>query len=110
MLDLRFKEAIVSYDMHPPFVKQMLNMWSVCNIIIPNDWIELVKGVLESGSQLQWSTWFREETKIIEWSKARRREISQDQLFGEGEYATIERHAVYDNHTLDLCHAAVLNA
>ena len=71
----------------------MLNSWSVYNRIIPKDWIDLVKGVLEPGSQLQWSTWFREEAKTIEqWSKARGMEISQDQLLGEGDYATIERH------------------
>ena len=52
MLDLRrFKEAIVSYGMLLPFVKQILNLWSVCNRIIPKDWIDLVKGVLESGPQ-----------------------------------------------------------
>ena len=50
MLDLRrFKEAIVSYGMHSPFVKQMLNWWSVCNKIIPKDWIDLFKAVLEPG-------------------------------------------------------------
>ena len=89
----------------------MLNLWSVCNRIIPNDCIELIKAVLEPGPQLQWSTWFREEAKIIEqWSKARGREISQDQILGEGDYSTIGRQAVYDDYTLDLCHSAVLNA
>ena len=54
MLDLmRFKETIVSYGMHLPFVKEMLNLWSVCNRIIPEDWIELDKGVLDSGPELQ---------------------------------------------------------
>ena len=57
MLDLRrVKEAIVSYGMHSPFVKQMLNLWSVCNRIITKHWIEFVKGFLEPGLQLQWST------------------------------------------------------
>ena len=38
--------------------------------------------------------WFREESKIIkQWSKARGREISQDQILG-GEYATIKRQTV----------------
>ena len=98
----RFKEAIVSYGMHSPFVKQMLNLRSVCNTIIPKDWIDLVKGVLEPGPQLQWSTWFREEAKTIEqWSKSRDREIFQDQILGEGDYATIERQAI-DDHILDL--------
>ena len=54
MLDSRrFKKAIVSYGMHLPFVKQILNSWSVCNRIIPKHWIDLVKGVLEPGPQLQ---------------------------------------------------------
>ena len=47
--------------------------------IIPKDWIELVKGVLERVPQSQCSMWFREEARIIEQqSKARGREISQD--------------------------------
>ena len=36
-------------------------------------------------------------------------EISQDQL-GEGEYADVQRQSLYDDHFLDLCHKAVLNA
>ena len=97
----RFKEVIVSYGTHSPFVKQMLNLWSICNTIIPKDWKELVEAVLEPSPQMQWNTWFREDSKMIEqWSKARSSEISQDQILG-GDYATIERQAVYDNHTLD---------
>ena len=111
MLDLRrFKDAIVSYGIHLPFVKQMLNSWLVCNRIIPKDWIELVKGVLEPGPQLQWSTWFREEAKIIEQqSKARGMEISQDQILGEGDYAAVEtQSSPYDGCMLALRHAAAL--
>ena len=80
VLDLRkFKKAVVSN------VKQMFNLWSVCNRIIPKDWIDLVKAVLEPGPQLQWSTWFREGAKTVEqWSKPRGMDISQDPLFGEG--------------------------
>ena len=97
--------------MHSPFVKQMLNLWSVCNRIIPNDWKDSVNGILKTSTQLQWNTWFREEVKIVEQqSKARSRNISQNQILGEGDYATIETQAVYDDHTLDLCHAAALNA
>ena len=48
MLDLkRFRKAIVSYIMHSPFVKQMLNSWSVCYRIKPDDWIEMVEGSLQ---------------------------------------------------------------
>ena len=111
MLDLRrFKESIVSYGMHSPFVKQTLNIWSVCNRIILKDLFELVNNVLDPIPQIQWSTWLREASNIIEqWSKPRGIEISQDQIFGEEDYSTVEQQAVYDDHTLDLCHAAVLH-
>ena len=36
--------------------------------------------------------------------------ISQDQLLGEGEYADVERQALYSEHTFQLCHMAGLNA
>ena len=89
----------------------MLNLWSVCNRIIPNDCIELVKAVLEPDPQLQWRSWFREEAKIIEkWSRARGREISQDHIPGEGNYAIVERQFLYDGHILTLCQAAALYA
>ena len=53
MLDSRrFKEAIISYGMNSPFVKQMLNPWSPCNRIIPQDWRDLVTAVLEPSLQL----------------------------------------------------------
>ena len=67
LLDLkRFKEAIVLNGMHSTFLKQMLNSWSVCYRIISNDWKDLVNGVLETETQLQWSTCFRVEAKIVE--------------------------------------------
>ena len=37
-------------------------------------------------------------------------EISQDQIFGEGDYAIIERQSRDDGHILALCHAAALSA
>ena len=67
MLNLRrFKEVIVSYGMHSPFVKQMLNSWSTSNRIIPQDWRVLVTVVLESGPQLQWRTWWKDDARTIE--------------------------------------------
>lgn len=30
-----FKESIVAYGMHPPYVRQMLNTWATQNRIIP---------------------------------------------------------------------------
>ena len=65
--------------------------------------------ILEPGPQLQRSVWFREVAKSIEqWSKANSREISQDQILREGDYITIERQSLYDNHILDLCCAKTL--
>ena len=53
----------------------------------------------------------KEEAKTIEQqSRGRCMEIFQDQLFGEGDYANIERQTLYDGHILDLSHVAVLNA
>lgn len=77
-LDLkRFNEAIVSYSMHSPFVKQMLNLSSVCKIIIPKDWLEMFNGVLGPISRIATSILFREEATIIEQcSKSRSMVIS----------------------------------
>ena len=70
----------------------------------------MVNVVLAHGPQLQWSTLFREEAKIIEqWSKARDMEISQDQILG-GDCVTIVRQSIYIGHILSLCHVAALNA
>lgn len=49
MLDLRFKEATISYGIHSLFVKQMSNSWATQNKIIPQYWKNLVTAVLESG-------------------------------------------------------------
>ena len=66
---------------------------------------------MEPGPQLQWRTWWKDEAKTIEQqSRARGMEISQDQLFREGDYANGERQSLYDAHTLALCHTVVLNA
>lgn len=57
MLDLRrFKEAIVSYGMHLPFKKWMLNLRATRNRILPQDWKDLFTAVLEAGLHLQWRT------------------------------------------------------
>ncbi|KAL6040241.1 hypothetical protein STEG23_020317 [Scotinomys teguina] len=112
MLDLkRFKEAIVNYGIHSPFVKQMLNSWSTCNRIVPQDWKDLVTAVLEPGAQLQWLAWLREESRVLEQQyRPRGVQISQDQLMGEGEYAAEERQITYDDQAIILCRMAALNA
>lgn len=56
MLDLKtFKEAIVSYVLHSPFVRKMLNSWATQSRIIPKDWTDLITAVLGSAPQLQWN-------------------------------------------------------
>jgi hypothetical protein len=54
MIDLWcFKEAIFSYEMHLPYVKQILNNWATQNRIITQDLKGLVTAVLEAGLLLQ---------------------------------------------------------
>ena len=36
-------------------------------------------------------------------------EMSQDQFLGEGEYADVEKQALYHEHTFQLCRTAALN-
>ncbi|XP_052568117.1 endogenous retrovirus group K member 10 Gag polyprotein-like [Peromyscus californicus insignis] len=111
MLDLRrFKEAIVSYGMHSPYVKQMLNSWSAYNRIVPQDWWELAQAVLEPSQRLQWLTWFKDEAKNIEkqW-RDKGIQVCQDQLIG-GQYASAQTQCLYDVQTLILCRTAALNA
>ncbi|XP_052610186.1 oxidized purine nucleoside triphosphate hydrolase isoform X1 [Peromyscus californicus insignis] len=112
MLDLRrFKEAIASYGMHSPYVKQMLNTWSTCNRILPKDWRDLAQAVLEPGQNLQWKMWFNNEAKNIEkqWRDSGI-QVCQDQLIGEGQYVSVQTQCSYDVQTLVLCRTAALNA
>lgn len=44
-----FKESVVSYSMHSPFVKQILSNWVTPDRIIPEDWKRLMSVVLEAG-------------------------------------------------------------
>ena len=81
MLDLRrFDKVIVSYGIHSPFVKQMLNSWSTCNRITLQDCRDLVTANLEPGPQLQWKTWWEKAKTIEKQSRDRGMKISQDQL------------------------------
>lgn len=65
--DLRhFKEDIISYRMHSPYVKEILSNGATQNRIIPQDWKDLVTAVLEASRQLQWLMWWKEEAENIE--------------------------------------------
>jgi hypothetical protein len=47
MLDIkRFKEAMVTYSMQSPYVKQILNNWATQNHIILKDWKDLISAIL----------------------------------------------------------------
>jgi hypothetical protein len=50
-----FKEAVISYGMPLPYVKQILNNWATQNY--SQDWERLVTVVLEAGLKLQWLPW-----------------------------------------------------
>lgn len=89
----------------------MLNSWATQNRIVPQDWKDLMIAVWESGPQLQWKTWWRDEARTIEQQgRATGYEISQDQILDEGPYADVERQFTFDDHTLSLCCTAALNA
>lgn len=61
----RFKEVIVPYGLHSPFVRQMFISWSTSNIIFPKDWKDLVTVVLEPCPQLQWRTWLNDKARTM---------------------------------------------
>ena len=60
----------------------------------------MARAILEPAANSQWLTWWR--------VKARGREISTDQLLGEGHFAELEGPAVYDEETLALCRLSAL--
>jgi hypothetical protein len=46
-----FKEAIVLYGLHSPFVKVLLSNWPTQNRVIPQEWKKFVSAELEPGQQ-----------------------------------------------------------
>ena len=71
--------------MYSPYVKQILNSWVTHNRTVPQDWKNLAITILEAGPQLQWRTWWKEESTVIEQlNMTGNINISQDQLLGEG--------------------------
>lgn len=57
----------------------------------------MAKAILEPASYLQWLSWWREGAREIEQqNRARGRDISTDQLLGEGQFAEVEVQALYD--------------
>lgn len=68
MIDLRhFKEAIISYELHSPYVKHILSNWATQNRISPKDYKGLANNCTTGQIKLQWLTWWREEAINIEY-------------------------------------------
>ena len=105
LLELRkSKESVTTFGMHLPTVKQILTSWAIKNRIIPQDWKDMARAVLEPAANLQWFAWWRGEVnEIARQNRARGREISTDQMLGEGRFAEIKVQSVDDEETLALC-------
>ena len=63
--------------MHLPTVKQILTSWTIRNRLIPQDWEDMARAILQPATHFQWFSWWREEARKIAWQN---REISTDQL------------------------------
>lgn len=92
VLDLRKrKESVTNFGMHSPFVKQMVASWSIRSRVIPKDWEDMAKVILEPGPCLQRLSWWREEARERAFkSRARGAGVCKEQLLGDGQYADPE--------------------
>lgn len=64
VLELRkFKESVTNFGMYSPFVKQILISWAIKNRIIPQDWNDMTREILEPAANLQWISWWRVEVR-----------------------------------------------
>ena len=105
------KQAVVAYGLHLFFVREVVKMWAFSSKATTQDWTQFISAVLESGPQLLWRCFCKEEIKILEQQeKAKGLEISLDQILGEGLYSDPQDQALYDDHTLSLCSTAALKA
>ena len=112
MKDLKgIKEAVVSYGMHSPYVKQLMESWAMNNRVTPKDWEQLISAVLENTSQLEWRALCREEAKALELQGLKKGyKAPQDKILGLDLYADPETQAAYDELILSLCITAAVNA
>ena len=85
MTDLKeVKQAIEAYRLHSSFVREIVKTWYFSNKAMPQDWAQLISAVLESGQQLLWRCFLKEEVKILEQQeKAKGLEISLNQILGK---------------------------
>ena len=110
MTDLKeIKQATVPYELYLSFVREMVKTWAFSSKAMHQDWAQLILAVLESGPQLFWRFFLKEEARILEQQeKAKGFDIFVDQILGEGLYSDPQDQALYDDHTLSLCTTAAL--
>jgi hypothetical protein len=66
VLDLKkFKETVITYGLHSPYVRKILNNWTTQNHVIPKDWKDLMSAILEPVPQLRWLTWWKDEASVM---------------------------------------------
>ena len=104
-------QAIVTDVLHSSFIREMVKTWAFNNKATPYDWTPLISAFLESGPQLHWICFLKEEGRILEQQeKATGIEISLDQIIDEEVYSDPEDQSLSDEHTPSLCTTAVLKA
>ena len=68
LLELRkSKESVTNFGMHLPSVKQILTSWTIKNRLIPQDWEDMARAILQPATHFQWFSWWREEARKIAW-------------------------------------------
>ena len=64
LLELRkSKESVTTFGMHLPTVKQILTSWTIKNRLIPQDWEDMARAILQPATHFQWFSWWREEAR-----------------------------------------------
>ena len=76
---------------------------------MPQDWAQLISGVLGNGQKFLWRCFFKEEARILEQNeKAKGLEIFLDQILDKGISSDLQDQTRYDDHTLSLYSTAAL--
>lgn len=112
MKDMKsIKNAIMTFEVHSPYVKQLLSTWATNNKITPSDWNDLISAVLDHSSQIQWKALWRQESKALELQGLRDGfDASESKIMGEKQFSDPQVQAGYDECTFDLCKTAAVNA
>lgn len=79
-------KVVISYVIHTPCVKQILNSWATQSRIVPTDWKVLETAILKVGPLLKrWTCWQEVASVIEKWNRVRGTNISKDKFLGEGQ-------------------------